>query len=277
MNVAACLRRDLAERAQKFALANALPHSLSYGEAPSVCFSPYEQDLRHGNFLEASFRAIQSNPDWRRRLEKVHTLGRRSLPQTDRGRWMELDTCASSDALLMNIFCYPGIARSQKVRSLLRIQPDSVPKFGYRARVPLANGKFDRTEVDLRWGNLLVEAKLTESDFQTAKKDGLVRYRDFGDVFDEERLPQSEDRYLSYQLIRNVLAAHALQCSFCVLIDERRSDLAEAWYALMRCVKPVELRTELRILTWQELAEAAPSKLLFFLDMKYGIRSRRKS
>jgi hypothetical protein len=45
----------------------------------------------------------------------------------------------------------------------------------------------------------------------------------------------------------------------------------------MRCVKPVELRTELRILTWQELAEAAPSKLLFFLDMKYGIRSRRKS
>jgi hypothetical protein len=277
MNVAACLRRDLAERAQKFALANALPHSLSYGEAPRVCFSPYEQDLRHGNFLEASFRAIQSNPDWRRRLEKVHTLGRRSLPQTERGRWMELDTCASSDALLMNIFCYPGIARSQKVRSLLRIQPDSVPKFGYRARVPLANGKFDRTEVDLRWGNLLVEAKLTESDFQTAKKDGLVRYRDFGDVFDEERLPQSEDRYLSYQLIRNVLAAHALQCSFCVLIDERRSDLAEAWYALMRCVKPVELRTELRILTWQELAEAAPSKLLFFLDMKYGIRSRRKS
>ena len=29
----------------------------------------------------------------------------------------------------------------------------------------LANGKFDRTEVDLRLGNLLVEAKLTEGNF----------------------------------------------------------------------------------------------------------------
>ncbi len=276
MNLASCLRRDLAERAHKYALANALPHSLSYGEAPTLCFSPFAQDLRHGNFLEASFRAIQSNPDWKRRLEKVHTLGRRSLPQTERGRWMELDTCASSDALLMNIFCYPGVARSQKVLSLLRIQPDSVPIVGHRARVPLTNGRSDRTEVDLRWGSLLVEAKLTEADFQTATKNILLGYRDFRDVFDEERLPQTENRYLSSQLLRNVLAAYALQCSFCVLIDARRSDLTEAWYAVMRCVKPVELRTELRILTWQELAEVAPSKLRVYLDAKYGIRSHRK-
>jgi hypothetical protein len=277
MNLASCLRRDLAERAQKYALANALPHSLSYGEAPTLCFSPYERNLRHGNFLEASFRSIQSNPDWKRRLEKVHTLGRRSLPQTERGRWMELDTCSSSDALLMNIFCYPGLSRSQKVLSLLRIQPDSVPIFGYRARVPLTNGRSDRTEVDLRWSTLLVEAKLTETDFQTAKKDALIGYRDFREVFDEEQLPQTEDRYLSYQLLRNVLAAYALQCSFCVLIDARRYDLAEAWYAVMRCVKSVELRTELRILTWQELAEASPPKLRGYLDAKYGIRSRPKS
>jgi hypothetical protein len=276
MNLASSLRRDLAERAQKYALSNALPHSLSYGEAPSVCFSPYEQDLRHGNFLEASFRAIQSNPDWRRRLEKVHTLGRRSLPVTERGRWMELDTCASSDALLMNIFCYPGIARSQKVLSLLRIQPDSIPIFGHRAQVPLTNGRSDRTEVDLRWGSLLVEAKLTETDFQTATKNILLGYRDFRDVFDEERLPQTEDRYLSSQLLRNVLAAYALQCSFCALIDARRSDLTEAWYAVMRCVKPVELRTELRILTWQELAEVAPPNLRVYLDAKYGIEGHRR-
>lgn len=273
MNLASCLRRDLAERAQNYALANTLPHSLSYGEAPSVCFLPYEGDLRHGNFMEASFRAIQSNPDWRRRLEKVHTQGRRSLPQTERGRWMELDTCSSSDALLMNIFCYPGVPRSQKVLSLLQTQPDSVPIFGYRARVPLTSGRFDRTEVDLRWGSLLVEAKLTETDFQTAKKDILIAYRDFGEVFDEERLPQNEDRYLSYQLLRNVLATYALQCSFCVFMDARRSDLAEAWYAVLRCVKPVELRTKLHILTWQELAETVPSKLRVYLDAKYGIRS----
>ena len=39
--------------------------------------------------------------------------------------------------------------------------------FGWKARVPLKSGRTDTTEVDLRWGSLLVEAKLTEADFQT--------------------------------------------------------------------------------------------------------------
>jgi hypothetical protein len=137
--------------------------------------------------------------------------------------------------------------------------------------VPLLNGRFDRTEVDLRLGNLLIEAKLTENDFQSARKDALLMYRDFRYVFDLRRLPQSPTHYLSYQLLRNVLAAHALQCSFCVLLDARRSDLKEAWYAVMMCVKPVELRTRLRIATWQEVAQVAPLKLRTFLAAKYGI------
>jgi hypothetical protein len=39
-NKAATLRRELAERAQKYAQAEGLPHCLSYGEAPTVCFAP---------------------------------------------------------------------------------------------------------------------------------------------------------------------------------------------------------------------------------------------
>jgi hypothetical protein len=38
-------------------------------------------------------------------------------------------------------------------------------------------------------------------------------------------------------------------------------------------VKPVELRTELRISTWQEVARAAPPKLRAFLSAKYGVES----
>jgi hypothetical protein len=136
---------------------------------------------------------------------------------------------------------------------------------------PLVNGRFDRTEVDLRLGDLLVEAKLTESDFQIAKKVVLFAYRDFSDVFDPQQLPQTNQHYLSYQLLRNVLAAYALQCSFCVLVDVRRPDLADAWYAVEKCVKPVELRTRLRISTWQEVARAAPPKLQAFVATKYGI------
>jgi hypothetical protein len=120
-------------------------------------------------------------------------------------------------------------------------------------------------------GDVLVEAKLTESDFQSAKKEVLLAYRDFAEVFDGQQLPQTDLRYHSYQLLRNVLAAHALEYSFCVLIDARRPELAEAWYAIMRCVRPVELRTRLRISTWQELARSAPPKLRTFLAAKYGI------
>jgi len=182
MSFAAALRRDLADCARQYALAEALPHCLSYGEVPIVCFEPYRDNSRHGNFFPTSYKAICTNPAWRKRLAKIHTLGHRALPASDRGRWMELDSCTSSDALLMNIFCHPGALRNGKVCALLGVQPGLSPCFGYRARVPLANARFDRTEVDLLLGNLLVEAKLTEGDFQSAPKRVLLAYRDFADV-----------------------------------------------------------------------------------------------
>jgi hypothetical protein len=273
MNFAAALRHELADRGQKYAQAESLPHCLSCGDNPIMCFAPDEDDRRHGNFMQGSYKAILANPAWRRRLAKVHTTGRRSLPTNGR-RWMELDTCTSSDALLMNIFCHPFLLRDHGVPALIGADPGASACFGYKARVPLGNGRFDRTEVDLRLGDLLVEAKLTEGDFQSAEKRVLLAYRDFSDVFDRERLPQTEDCYLSYQLLRNVLAADALQCAFCVLIDSRRPDLAEAWYAVMKCVKSAELRTKLRISTWQEVANAAPRKVRAFLAAKYGIEGQ---
>jgi hypothetical protein len=270
MNLSASLRHEIGHRARKYAHHEGLPHCLSYGAHPVVCFTPYEDNSRHGNFLRGSYKAIRTNPAWQKRLAKVHSHGRRSLPSRDR-RWMELDSCMSSDALLMNIFCHPSVFRDDAVSSLLGAEPGAVPSFGYKARVPLASGRFDRTEVDMQLGNVLVEAKLTESDFQSCEKRVLLAYRDFSLVFDLEQLPQTEKRYLSYQLLRNVLAAYAQQCAFCVLADARRPDLIHAWYAVMKCVRPVELRTQLRISTWQEVANAAPPTLRAFLTKKYGI------
>ena len=187
---------------------------------------------------------------------------------------MELDTCTSSDALLMNVFCYPHPSRGGKISALLAADPQASACFGYKARVPLVNGRFDRTEVDLRLGNVLVEAKLTEGDFQRARKNCLLAYQDFSEVFDPLQLPQTNDHYLSYQLLRNVLAAYALDCSFCLLIDARRPDLIDAWYAVIKCVHLVELRTRLRLSTWQEVAGVAPAKLRAFLATKYRIESQ---
>jgi hypothetical protein len=277
MHFAATLRRELAARARCYAEDHNLPHCLSYCEAPVVCFEPGDGVAMHGNFMTASYTRILADPALKRRLEKVHTLGHRSFPRVDRGRWMELDTCTSSDALLMNIFCHPGVLREGKVATLLGIASASSTCFGYRARVPLANGKADRTEVDLRWGDELIEAKLTESDFQFAEKRKMAVYRDFMEIFDSERLPQTGDHYVSYQLLRNVLAAYALGCSFRVLVDARRPDLIDAWYHVMSCVKPVQLRTELRISTWQEVAKVVPPKLQAFLSQKYGIGIRSEA
>jgi hypothetical protein len=271
MNFASRLRRELAVRAQHYAMENSIPHCVGNSDSPILCFSPDEDGARHGNFMTKSYVAILSNSEWRRRLEKVHTLGKRSFPRTERGRWRELDACTSSDALLMNIFCHPRLATDGRVFRMLGVEPTRSMSFGFKARVPLLSQKFDRTEIDLRLGNVLLEAKLTESNFQRSDKKALFQYRDFLEIFDACQLPQTRDHFLSYQIIRNVLAAYALQCSLCVVVDARRPDLIDAWFEVVRCVKLLKLRTDLKIATWQEIAEISPPTLQRFLKSKYGI------
>jgi hypothetical protein len=265
---ATLLRLEICHRNTEYQRTRGLKAQFSYGSSPVVVYEP--QVDSHGNFLPLSYQQILRVPAWRRRLDKVHTSSRVSLPKTDR-KWCELDSCNSSDALLMNVFCHPDVFADGRVLSLLGIDSATLPEFGVRARVPLDSDKFDRTEVDMRIGNLLVEAKLTETDFQRKKKAVVEIYRDFRQVFNRRELPQTRTEYLGYQLIRNVLAAQALNSSFCVLCDARRPDLVEQWYAVMRCVKPYDLRTRCKVLTWQELTEALGEDLASFLDEKYGI------
>ena len=77
---------------------------------------------------------------------KVHTTAHRSLPAAESGVRAELDSCMSSDALLMNVFCHAGTLRSEAVAHLLGIASKSRPEFGLRARVPARQrtGRRDR-------------------------------------------------------------------------------------------------------------------------------------
>ena len=317
------LREEIRLRNQQYARGRS--HVESYGSAPVIVYAP--EGARHGNFFDAAYAAITARPEWLRRFDKVHAQASRSLPRAER-RWRELDSSTSSDALLMNVFCTPGVLASASLRIALGVEDNVAPRFGWKARVPLSNGRFDRTEVDMRLGSLLVEAKLTESDFQTCSASVAESYRDFDTVFDRELLPCIElppkrrrpasefpedysqefesflvdpaddlgkpyeqhagpntssrifvnreaenggPGYASYQLIRNVLAAHSEECTFCVLHDERRPDLREEWFQVMSAVKSAELRTRLKVLTWQELAAFLPGDLQTFLAQKYGI------
>jgi len=287
-------------------------HVESYGNPPVIVYAP--EEARHGNFFDKAYTAIMARPEWCRRFEKIHAQAR-SLPKAER-KWRELDSSMSSDALLMNVFCTPEVTGSNSVRRMLGVDTTEMPEkqtpeFGWRARVPLKSGRFDRTEVDMRWGGLLVEAKLTEADFQCCHSVVIEPYRDLDLVFECELLPtvqipvgrqkssaefpedySQEEKfvsgeewqqqnweaqreflpgYASYQLIRNVLAAYAQGASFCVIHDARRPDLREAWYKVTAAVKDAAMRVRLKVLTWQELAAVLPEDLQEFLGAKYGI------
>lgn len=260
------LRRELSGR--NLLLAEAVPHESTFSAVPSVLY--YDTDGQHGNFLAASYRRICASADWKRRLAKCYTASKRVARSADRVR-RELDCANSSDALLMNIFCYPGITSRVTLCSLLGIERGLRPQFGLKPGTPFVNGRADRTEVDMSLGHLLVEAKLTEGGFQSARRELVLRYRDLNEVFDEEELPAAMDGYRHYQLIRGVLAAHDSGRSFLLLCDSRRTDLREGWYLILRAVRSCDLRSRLAILTWQELATTLPGKLQKFLSEKYGI------
>jgi hypothetical protein len=187
---AGILRAELAARNRIYARGRA--HAESYGSQPVIVFEP--EGNRHGNIFDAAYAAILANEKWLRRFDKIHTQGARSLPRPRLDpvrRWRELDSSMSSDALLMNIFCTPGVVESSALQGVLGVEAGALPEFGWKAKVPLASGRFDRTEVDMRLGSLLVEAKLTESDFQQRSAAIVESYRDFDAVFERDLLPRA--------------------------------------------------------------------------------------
>lgn len=269
-----------APRPQRPSLANPLRRVLSAHPVTgpheqtrsSIVYTP-EGD-RHGNFIDASYRRILANPAWARRLKKAHTAKRQARPmgpEEERRAWCELDAGTSSDALLMNIFCYPRVLAGAALPALLGVERGLVPEFGYRPGLQLERSLRDRTEIDMRLATLLVEAKLTEAGFQTAPIRLLGRYPRCYEVFDRGALEVTNGKVAQYQLLRSILAADATAGEFCLILDARRSDLVERWAATLAAVRSYDLRTRLKLLTWQEISAALPGTLQEFLWMKYGI------
>ena len=268
------LRCELSAR--NLARAHAFTHEATWGSTPSVVYAEDEAGL-HGNFFPASYRRILRHPAWRERLQKSYTASHRIAHAESRQR-RELDCAASSDALLMSIFCHPTVLRSAPLRALLGVGEDAMPRFGVRARVALCDGHDDRTEIDMvlseeldTTNQLFVEAKLSEADFQSARPALLARYETFEECFETARLPRSRGQFRSYQLLRNVMAAHHYEARFAVMLDGRRSDLLEDIYMVYRAVRDATLRSRLHVVTWQEIALCVGRPMQRFLAEKYGI------
>jgi hypothetical protein len=265
---ASALRLDL----RRLALTYAKTTNLSYYESlgmtdPVVLFRA--ADAHHGNFIDATYRMIQDNPALRGRLGKRHTQAQ-ALPQRFQGDARELDSSNSSDALLMNIFCYPEIGNTS-VRELLGLDRWTIPAFGVRFRVAGETGPAV-TEFDMTFSTeLAVEAKLTEPKFQQASVEMVMRYRNLNDVFAVDSLPRCRKGFESYQLIRNILAVHERGGRFIVLYDQRRPDLFKLWEPVVHAIRIPALRERCSALTWQAIAAAVPEPLRLFLIEKYGI------
>ena len=133
------------------------------GASPTILFAADTSLETHGNFLDESYRAILSHGPWAQRLGKPHAQ-RHALPDERQADAKELDSCNSSDALLMNCFCYPAAAQRIFER-LLPSLPVGPPEFGVAGNVPLVEGSSDDTEIDMRAGSVIFESKLTEGDF----------------------------------------------------------------------------------------------------------------
>lgn len=268
MNWSGKLRNALRESHIAWAAGQGIPNYLSLGSSPTVLFEMAADGWSHGNFHPESWRAIAATPEWSARVGKPHSQPG-ALPVEKRQGVRELDSSNSSDALLMNCFCFPdGAARILKGLDLT--DEGALPEFGVKAKLPLVDGREDATEVDMRIGSVLFEAKLTERDFTTCSRPHVERYTDLETHFDLDRLPTRAGEIMGYQLIRNVLAAAHHNASFVVLLDQRRPDLLLEWWHVHSAIRSGALRARCEFRTWQQVAAACPTKLAGFLVQKYG-------
>ena len=259
------LRKELGRRASAYAKKNSL--SIRTSKSGVVIFQANDRTSTHGNFFTPSYKGILKRSEWKSRLGKAHAAAAKSFPKGDDIR--ELDSCMSSDALLMNVFCHPRAGEWKSLKSLLGVTATE-PYFGFKAGVK-RNGRGDDTEIDMKLEGLVIESKLTEADFQQKTTDIVESYDRFEKVFHKEMLPKSGKGYFNYQLIRNILAAEQHICRFCLICDGRRPDLVREFYLTVRCVKDEGLRERMGVIFWQEIAKAVGNELKAYMMEKYGL------
>jgi hypothetical protein len=155
--------------------------------------------------------------------------------------------------------------------TLLESETGAVPEFGVKAKIPLTSGLEDTTELYMRIGSYIFEAKLTERNFTTADEELIRRYKAFESTFEVSALKREDSQIKGYQLIRNVLAAVRLNASLIVLVDQRRPDLLQEWWDTHSAIRDSDLRRRCGFRTWQQVAASSPPLLGEYLSAKYGI------
>ena len=217
------------------------------------------------NFNKPAYDFIKSpeNEKWEKRLKKPHSQLKGIK---------EMQSSNSSDALLMNIFCYPQIKKWKGICDLFKLTEIKDIEFGINPKL-LKNGKLEPTptEIDLVLNDKIIcEAKLTESDFTNKSKESVEEYDKFEGGFNKHYLPQTQKEYSNYQLIRNILALEHYS-AFYLICDARRPDLVKSFYETVRCINDVSLRNRCNIIFWQDIAKSVGRDLRSYLKISYNL------
>lgn len=208
------------------------------------------------SFQPETFSNIRTNKKYLDRLNKTHSNAK---------GYKEMQSSNSSDVLLMNIFAYPNILENESLRNLLGVNQNECIEFGWN---PVFENETRKTEIDMKIGNSIFEAKLTESNFTKKSQNIVLNYPNVEQVIDLTALYKGED-VLYYQLIRNLLTAYKYKGDFKLIVDESRSDLIRAFKKVKEAIKTKELKNRFNFLTWQEITEKLEGDLNIYITKKY--------
>tara|TARA_R110002072_G_scaffold7503_2_gene40599 strand:+ start:350500 stop:351249 length:750 start_codon:yes stop_codon:yes gene_type:complete len=208
------------------------------------------------NFDPETYANINAKPDFKKRLDKSHPKAK---------GYKEMQSSNSSDALLMNIFSNPNILKIKGIRDLLGINKDDNIEFGWN---PIFENERTKTEIDMKIGSTIFEAKLTEKDFSAKDIHFVLAYANVEELLDFETLIK-EDKILHYQLIRNLLTANQYGFNFFLIVDETRTDLIRSFYQVKMAIKDKDLSSRFNFLTWQEITEKLGGDLKKYITRKY--------
>jgi len=232
--------------------------------------------MYYGNFQQNSLEVILADASYKGRLKKVHSR-RSGFPSPHNKTACELDSCNSSDALLMNIFCYPKIRDRINIGidvQNLTIQGEDI-HFGIPIRLFKRNNQSEisPTEIDMVIGDTIVEAKLSETDFQPLNKTLFDSYESFFNLVEERMIIDQSNQFLPiYQLLRNATIRRMLNCKMVVIIDDRKANLKKYYRSFVGALKQREDRDKIFMVTWQDLVKTIEiADLKSFLKIKYGI------
>lgn len=248
------LKNEIRKNALSFAKRRKLPIDETHPSALIFC-------KLEDNFHPESIENIHRIPDWNSRTRKEHTKVNGVL---------EMQSSSSSDALLMNIFCHPMIAKWAGIRKILGNSMETIT-FGVPGAVSKNNGQPDKTEIDMELPGLFCEAKLTEPHFTQMRPEVVESYDRFQETFHSDALQRIGADYDNYQIIRNLLAAKEHNYNHILFCDERRPDLVRRYMNTVSCLRDLEDRMRCRVIFWQEIVAACGGSLRKWIEEKYGI------